>query len=71
MEHPDEHATTPKEIELRDRLQTYTFELRPNEMLFLPTGWFHHVENVGPTIMVSYLERAGSDYYLLFSPARD
>jgi hypothetical protein len=54
LEHPDEHANSPTTRALRDKLQHVTFELRPGEMLYLPCGWLHHVENKEPTIMVNW-----------------
>lgn len=62
LEHPDEHASTDKQKELADKLQKVTFDLGPNEMLYLPTGWFHHVENVGPTIMVNFWTKGGAGF---------
>jgi hypothetical protein len=62
LEHADEHATSPKEIDLRDKLQKITFDLHPNEMLFLPTGWFHHVENLEPTIMINFWTKGGPGF---------
>ena len=62
LEHNDEHATTPKQMELRDRVQSVTFDLRPDEMLYLPCGWFHHVENLGPTIMINHWTRGGAGF---------
>ena len=49
-------------MDLRDRLQVVTFDLRPNEMLYLPCGWFHHVENVGPTIMINFWTKGGAGF---------
>lgn len=62
LEHPDEHAVGSKQQELADKLQKVTFDLRPNEMLYLPTGWFHHVENVGPTIMINFWTKGGPGF---------
>ena len=59
LEHPDEHARTAKEKQLAAKVQKTTFDLGPGEMLFLPTGWFHHVENLDPTIMVNYWAKGG------------
>jgi ribosomal protein L16 Arg81 hydroxylase len=53
LEHADEHAVG-KAIQRRDATQLAEFYLKPGELLFLPTGWFHHVENIGPTIMVNF-----------------
>jgi hypothetical protein len=62
LEHPDEHAQGAKQQELAEKLQKVTFDLGPNEMLFLPTGWFHHVENVGPTIMINFWTKGGPGF---------
>eukprot|EP00924_Labyrinthula_sp_SR-Ha-C_P008803 augustus_masked-scaffold_2-processed-gene-3.46-mRNA-1 protein AED:0.06 eAED:0.06 QI:0/-1/0/1/-1/1/1/0/441 len=29
-------------------------DLKAGEMLYLPAGWWHHIENLGPTIMVNF-----------------
>lgn len=29
-------------------------DLHAGEMLYLPAGWWHHIENLGPTIMVNF-----------------
>lgn len=65
LEHPDEHATTESTIALRDKLQRHTFELRPGEMLYLPCGWFHHVENKDPTVMVNWWTKSRAMFLVL------
>lgn len=54
LAHADEHATSQQMRKLRDQTQLITFDLHAGEVLYLPCGWFHHVENVGPTIMVNF-----------------
>lgn len=52
--HADEHASTPQMKKLRDQTQLIDFDLKAGELLYLPCGWFHHVENKGPTVMVNF-----------------
>ncbi|KAH9249439.1 hypothetical protein BASA81_012801 [Batrachochytrium salamandrivorans] len=62
LEHPDEHAKNEKEQELANRIQKVTFDLGPGEMLYLPTGFFHHVEQDGPTIMINLWTHGGPGF---------
>ena len=59
LDHPDEHAKKKSHIKLRDQTQLTTFELRAGEMLWLPAGWFHHIENKDPTVMLNYWLKGG------------
>ena len=34
-------------------------DIAPGEILYMPAGWFHHVENADPTIMVNFWTRGG------------
>eukprot|EP00512_Aurantiochytrium_limacinum_P004998 CAMPEP_0171497200 /NCGR_PEP_ID=MMETSP0958-20121227/7133_1 /TAXON_ID=87120 /ORGANISM="Aurantiochytrium limacinum, Strain ATCCMYA-1381" /LENGTH=472 /DNA_ID=CAMNT_0012031403 /DNA_START=236 /DNA_END=1654 /DNA_ORIENTATION=+ len=29
-------------------------DIKPGELLYLPAGWFHHVQNMGSSVMVNY-----------------
>lgn len=62
LEHPDEHTKNEKEEELAKRIQKVTFDLGPGEMLYLPTGFFHHVEQDGPTIMINLWTHGGPGF---------
>ena len=39
------------------------FDLHAGEMLYLPNGWFHHVENLGITMMANFWTRGKSALY--------
>jgi len=28
-------------------------DVKPGQILYMPAGWFHHIENLGPTVMVN------------------
>ena len=28
-------------------------DVKPGEILYVPAGWFHHIENLGPTVMAN------------------
>uniref|UniRef100_A0A7S2SNL1 JmjC domain-containing protein n=1 Tax=Mucochytrium quahogii TaxID=96639 RepID=A0A7S2SNL1_9STRA len=57
-----ENPNRPKnnfEKKMANSYQMFIFDLLPGEMLYLPAGWFHHVENLTPTIMTNYWARGG------------
>jgi len=29
-------------------------DVKPGEILYVPSGWFHHIENLGPTLMTNF-----------------
>jgi len=29
-------------------------DIEPGEILYMPAGWFHHIENLGPVVMVNF-----------------
>lgn len=37
-----------------DKLNHILIELSAGDMLYLPAGWWHHIENLGPTIMMNH-----------------
>jgi len=37
-------------------------DVGPGEILYMPSNWFHHVENVGPTVMVNIWTRRGETH---------
>jgi len=62
LPHADEHAETREQQKIRDSTQFVTFDLHAGEMLFLPAGWFHHVENVGGTVMINFWSKNGPEF---------
>mmetsp|Transcript_5840 Transcript_5840/g.9069 ORF Transcript_5840/g.9069 Transcript_5840/m.9069 type:complete len:477 (-) Transcript_5840:60-1490(-) len=45
---------TPRDAEMKNKLNAVEIELKAGEMLYLPAGWWHHIENLGPTVMVNF-----------------
>mmetsp|Transcript_33038 Transcript_33038/g.52997 ORF Transcript_33038/g.52997 Transcript_33038/m.52997 type:complete len:108 (-) Transcript_33038:709-1032(-) len=45
---------TPRDAEMKNKLNAVGIELKAGEMLYLPAGWWHHIENLGPTVMVNF-----------------
>ncbi|KAH9261770.1 hypothetical protein BASA81_000426 [Batrachochytrium salamandrivorans] len=37
-----------------DSLNSITIDIKAGEMLYLPAGWWHHITNLGPTIMMNH-----------------
>ena len=37
-----------------DALNSVTIDLKAGEMLYLPAGWWHHITNLGPTVMMNH-----------------
>ncbi|GBG25795.1 JmjC domain-containing protein 1 [Hondaea fermentalgiana] len=42
-------------------------DIKPGELLYLPAGWFHHVQNMGSSVMVNYWVH-GKDTAAAFMP---
>jgi len=47
--HPNKVAA-----EKMKNLQSMFVDLQAGEMLYLPAGWYHHVQNLGPTLMINF-----------------
>eukprot|EP00516_Mucochytrium_quahogii_P009631 CAMPEP_0203767966 /NCGR_PEP_ID=MMETSP0099_2-20121227/1306_1 /ASSEMBLY_ACC=CAM_ASM_000209 /TAXON_ID=96639 /ORGANISM=" , Strain NY0313808BC1" /LENGTH=354 /DNA_ID=CAMNT_0050664565 /DNA_START=348 /DNA_END=1409 /DNA_ORIENTATION=- len=56
--HP-ENPKTLQEKTIAQKAQTFKFDLNPGEILYLPAGWFHHVQNMQPTVMANYWLKGG------------
>ena len=37
-----------------DALNSIVIDLKAGEMLYLPAGWWHHITNLGPTVMMNH-----------------
>lgn len=53
------HNTREKEI--KSKLQYYVLDLKPGEMLYLPAGWWHQIENLTPNVMFNQWTRGCSN----------
>lgn len=67
LPHADEHATGAQAKKIRDSVQFVTFDLAAGEFLYLPAGWFHHVENIDGTVMVNIWSKAGPAFLKYYS----
>ena len=53
--HPGyEEKMSSKDKRAMKKVPTIVIDLRPGEILYMPAGWFHHIRNVGPTVMVNW-----------------
>ncbi len=53
VEYPNKDDLTSAERAKLQKLAKTVVDLAAGEVLFLPAGWFHHIENLGPTVMVN------------------
>jgi hypothetical protein len=44
----------PREKLIIDQLNSITIDLKAGEMLYLPAGWWHFIQNLGPTVMLNH-----------------
>jgi len=54
---PNKSGLTKKSQEIVDSMHKIIVDLQPGEILYMPAGWFHHVKNMGPTVMVNHWTR--------------
>jgi len=54
---PNKSGLTKKSQEIVDALHRIVIDLQPGEILYMPAGWFHHVKNLGATVMVNHWTR--------------
>ena len=54
VKYPNEPNPSAADKAKLDRLQSIEIDLKAGEMLYLPAGWWHHIENLGPTVMVNF-----------------
>lgn len=47
------HPANAAENKTLSNLNSIVLDLHAGEMLYLPAGWFHHVTNLGPTVMLN------------------
>lgn len=51
---PNKSSQTRKSQEILDAMHKIVVDLQPGEILYMPAGWFHHIKNLGPTVMVNH-----------------
>lgn len=59
LPHADEHAATKQQQRLRDNTQFLQVDVPAGHVLYLPAGWFHHVEQEMPTCMINFWSKEG------------
>jgi len=49
-----------------DHFSKMMVDVKPGQILYMPAGWFHHIENLGPTLMVNVWTRGKVSFFLFF-----
>lgn len=62
LPHMDDHAATRAEQKLRDSVQVVQIDVTAGDVLYLPAGWFHHVEQDEPTVMINFWSKMGPQF---------
>jgi hypothetical protein len=62
---PNSPKLLKKHKAIVDEIHKLTVELQPGEILYMPAGWFHHVKNLGPTVMVNFWTRSSQQIGLI------
>lgn len=57
IKYPNDPNPTERQSSIMNSLQSITIDLKAGEMLYLPAGWWHHIQNMGPTVMVNFWTR--------------
>ncbi|GBG31819.1 Bifunctional arginine demethylase and lysyl-hydroxylase JMJD6 [Hondaea fermentalgiana] len=57
VKYPNDPNPSARQKAVLDSLQSITIDLNAGEMLYLPAGWWHHIQNLGPTVMVNFWTR--------------
>jgi hypothetical protein len=72
LQYPNSKTLSPKDQARLDSMQYHYIDVHPGEMLYVPAGWWHHVENLGPTVMVNFWTRgcSNSEVALMIDPQR-
>jgi hypothetical protein len=55
---PNSPSLSKKSQEIMSKVHKIIVDLQPGEILYMPAGWFHHVHNNGPTVMVNFWTRS-------------
>mmetsp|Transcript_19993 Transcript_19993/g.25963 ORF Transcript_19993/g.25963 Transcript_19993/m.25963 type:complete len:466 (+) Transcript_19993:176-1573(+) len=64
--HPNApHKQTAKQIKTMGKVNKIVVDVHPGEILYMPAGWFHHIENLGPTVMVNWWTKSGETVALI------
>lgn len=54
VKYPNDPKPSAADAAKLARMQSLVLDLKAGEMLYLPAGWWHHIENLGPTVMVNF-----------------
>eukprot|EP00511_Aplanochytrium_stocchinoi_P012507 CAMPEP_0204875350 /NCGR_PEP_ID=MMETSP1348-20121228/45658_1 /ASSEMBLY_ACC=CAM_ASM_000700 /TAXON_ID=215587 /ORGANISM="Aplanochytrium stocchinoi, Strain GSBS06" /LENGTH=465 /DNA_ID=CAMNT_0052031723 /DNA_START=27 /DNA_END=1424 /DNA_ORIENTATION=- len=54
---PDRQTAAHKKT--MTKVNKIVVDVKPGEILYMPAGWFHHIENLGPTVMVNWWTKSG------------
>jgi len=61
LQYPNDPNMSAADRVRLNSLQRITIDLKAGEMMYLPAGWWHHIENLGPTVMVNFWTRGCSN----------
>jgi mannose-6-phosphate isomerase-like protein (cupin superfamily) len=51
---PAGEPMSPRVKKTMNKVNKIVVDVGPGEVLFMPAGWFHHIQNLGPTVMVNW-----------------
>jgi len=57
LKYPNQKNMSSRDMKILESLESITIDIKQGEMLYLPAGWFHHIENLGPTVMMNFWTR--------------
>lgn len=46
-------------------MNKFVVDVQPGDVLYMPAGWFHHIQNLGPTLMVNWWTKGSETCGLL------
>lgn len=69
--HPHREDTlSSKQRKVMESVHKIVVDVKAGEVLYMPAGWFHHIQNLGPTVMVNWWTKGKSQIALLSSLKR-
>lgn len=54
LPYPNAKDLDERQTKILRQLNSVIIDLAPGEMLYLPAGWWHHIQNLGPTVMLNH-----------------
>ena len=64
---PNAEKMSPKNRQIMSKVHKMVVDVKPGELLYMPAGLFHHVANLGPTVMVNMWTKQSQQCGLLKS----